>query len=84
MNLYDENRKTDNTLYSTHLDDGAYALNPLNLIVCNMHCLRNLSILDISIFHGCMAWTEKSVTRVTNRHHEACRVMPNTANSYPE
>ena len=30
----------------------------------------------ISIFHGCMVWTEKSVTRVTDRHYEACRVMP--------
>ena len=30
----------------------------------------------ISIFHGCMVWIEKSVTRVTDRHHEACRVMP--------
>ena len=31
-----------------------------------------------SIFHGCMVWIEKSVTRVTGRHHEACRVMPNS------
>ena len=23
----------------------------------------------ISIFHGCMVWIEKSVTRVTDRHH---------------
>ena len=30
----------------------------------------------ISIYHGCMVWIEKSVTRVTDRHHEACRVMP--------
>ena len=35
----------------------------------------------ISIFHVCMVWIEKSVTRVTDRHHEACRVM---ANSDPE
>ena len=27
----------------------------------------------ISIFHGCMVWIEKSVTRVTDRHHEAFR-----------
>ena len=33
---------------------------------------------NISIFHGCMVWIEKSVTRVTDRHHEACRVMPNS------
>ena len=33
---------------------------------------------NISIYHGCMVWIEKSVTRVTDRHHEACRVMPNS------
>ena len=32
----------------------------------------------ISILHGCMLWIEKSVTRDTDRHHEACRVMPNS------
>ena len=32
----------------------------------------------ISIFHVCMVWIEKSVTKVTDRHHEACRVMPNS------
>ena len=32
----------------------------------------------ISIFHGCMVWIEKSVMWVTDRHHEACRVMPNS------
>ena len=32
----------------------------------------------ISIFHGCMVWIEKSVTRVTDRHHEACRVRLNS------
>ena len=32
----------------------------------------------ISIFHVCMVWIEKSVTRVTDRHHEAFRVMPNS------
>ena len=32
----------------------------------------------ISIFHGCMVWIEKSVTRVTDRHHEACRVILST------
>ena len=31
----------------------------------------------ISIFHVCMVWIEKSITRVTDQHHEACRVMPN-------
>ena len=33
---------------------------------------------NISIFHVYMVWIEKSVTRVTDRHHEACRVMPNS------
>ena len=38
-----------------------------------------LSVVEIiSIYHGCMVWIEKSVTRVTDRHHEACRVMPNS------
>ena len=29
-------------------------------------------IKKISIFHGCTVWIEKSVTRVTDRHHKAC------------
>ena len=33
-------------------------------------------IKTISNLQGCMVWTEKSVTRVTDRNHEACRVMP--------
>ena len=41
----------------------------------NSICLAHRTI---SIFHGCMVWIEKSVTRVTDRHHEACRVMPNS------
>ena len=32
----------------------------------------------ICIFHGCMVWLEKSVTRVTDSQNEACRVMPNS------
>ena len=44
------------------------------LMGCN-----DLTVLQIiSIFHVCMVWIEKSVTRVTDRHHEACRVMPNS------
>ena len=35
----------------------------------------------ISIFHGCMVWIETYDMRVTERHHEACRVM---LNSEPE
>ena len=34
-----------------------------------------------SIFHGCMVWIEKSVTRVTDRHHEA--VIPSDRFFYP-
>ena len=40
--------------------------------------LRLSQLKIISIFHGCMVWIEKSFTRVTDRHHEACRVMPNS------
>ena len=32
---------------------------------------------NIRIFNGCEVLIENSVTRVTVRHHEACRVMPN-------
>ena len=53
-----------------------------NLIVAfDMHPLCQLNCLKayiISIFHGCIVWIDKSVTRVTDRHHEACRVMPNS------
>ena len=37
-----------------------------------------LLVQIISIFHVCMVWIEKSVMRVTDRIHEACRVMPNS------
>ena len=40
--------------------------------------IRRYLYNKISIFHGCMVWIEKSVMRVTDRHHEACRVMPNS------
>ena len=32
----------------------------------------------ITTFNGCELQIENSVTRVTVRHHEACRVMPNS------
>ena len=32
----------------------------------------------IGIFHVCMVRIENSVTRVTGRFYEACRVMPNS------
>ena len=38
------------------------------------------TILIIRTFNGCEVLIENSVTRVTVRHHEACRVMPH---SYP-
>ena len=41
--------------------------------------LRHKNI--IRIFNGCEVRIENSFTRVTVRHHEACRVKPN---SYPE
>ena len=34
--------------------------------------------LKLGIFHRCMMWIEKSITRVTDWHHEACRVLPNS------
>ena len=38
---------------------------------------------NISIFHVCMVWIGKPVTRDTDRHHEACRywkpTLPATA-----
>ena len=37
------------------------------LIKMNLLSLKK----KISIFHGCMVWIEKSVTRVTDQHHEA-------------
>ena len=36
---------------------------------------------NIRLFNGCEVRIENSVTRVTFRHHVACRVMPD---SYPE
>ena len=59
---------------------------PYNMNFCKTlldtlkHFVLSLGTIEkiISIFHGCMVWIEKSVTRVTDRHHEACRVMPNS------
>ena len=50
--------------FEKHLEEN----NPLLVYPCEI----------ISIFHGCMVWIEKSGTRVTDRHHEACRVMPSS------
>ena len=37
---------------------------------------RSQIVKILSIFHVGMVWIEKSVTRVTDWHHEAFRVMP--------
>ena len=39
---------------------------------------KNFTFYVICIFHGCMVWIEKSVMRVIDLHHEACRVMSNS------
>ena len=44
----------------------------------NISIFHGRTVWIISIFHVCMVWIEKSVTRVTDRYHEACRVMPNS------
>ena len=41
---------------------------------------KEFLVKNIRIFNGCEVLIKNSVTRVTVRHHEACRVMPN---SYP-
>ena len=40
--------------------------------------ISNLILRYNKYLHGCMVWIEKSVMRVTDWHHEACRVMPNS------
>ena len=53
--------------------------------MCRLICAFVVSIWHktcfLMIFNGCEVRIENSVTRVTVRHHQACRVMPN---SYPE
>ena len=43
-------------------------------------CEVSLNLLKktISIFPRCMVWIDKSITKVTDWHHEACLVMPNS------
>ena len=50
------------------------------LYACTINVMHSVIVLPIRIFNGCEVLIENSVTRVTVRHHEACRVMPN---SYP-
>ena len=52
----------------------------MNVVIKRVHCIFLLLVVGkiISIFHVCMVWIEKSVMRLTDRHHEACRVMPNS------
>ena len=40
--------------------------------------MKPAEVKIISIFHVCMVWIEKSFTRVTDRHHKACRVILNS------
>ena len=53
----------------------------------NYHKILSLSVSlsvvvkNIKIFNGCEMQIDNSVTKLTVRHHEACRMMPN---SYPE
>ena len=64
---------------SMHITN-CHHLNSSQVVYCLLlsYLYKGHSIYNISIFHGCMVWIEKSVTRVTDRHHEACRVMPNS------
>ena len=55
-----------------------HAITYQRLFEINEDMVHILLISNISIFHVCMVWIEKSVTRVTDRHHEACRVMPSS------
>ena len=57
----------------THWSTGVQSIYPRN-----KHHVSLSPGKIISIYHVCMVWIEKSVTRVTDRHHEACRVMPNS------
>ena len=61
-----------------HLEqDIDFIITPVEYI--SLYSRPTVSLLSIiSIFHGCVVWIEKSVTRVTDRHHEACRMMPNS------
>ena len=46
-----------------------------------LHTRENMNVfisLGGDYKYGCMVWIEKSVTRVIDRHHEACLVMPNS------
>ena len=44
-------------------------------VACELYQFKDK---PISIFLGGMVWIEKSVTRITDRHHEAWRLMPNS------
>ena len=45
-----------------------------SLQTCHWSCTRYYKYLSCVY----IVWIEKSFTRVTDRHHEACRVMPNS------
>ena len=51
----------------------------VNAIFFDIRGYFEISVFEIiSIFYGCMVWIEKSVTRVTDRHHSASLVMTNS------
>ena len=49
--------------------------------ICHKHRIRISDIFiagkNIRIYHECEDGIEKSVPRITDWHHEACRVMTN-------
>ena len=49
-----------------------------NYLTGSLLILSVIYMYNIRIFNGCEVWIEYSVTRVTVRHHEACRVMQNS------
>ena len=48
-----------------------------------LHILVILEERTIRIHHKCDGWIEKSVPRITDWHHEACRVMTKTDFAIP-
>ena len=59
---------------------GDFSLCSMHIVGWEIKVADHYMLIDgiISIFYECMVWIEKSITRVTDRHHEACRVMPNS------
>ena len=68
-----EKKLIEKTTFSAVLEPSCY--------IKSSRKLQSPQEQNIIIFNGCDVWIENSVTRVTVRHQETCRVMPN---SYPE